>query len=211
MIRSLLQLYFIMGSNTCRNNPLEVLDKALQAGITLFQFREKGLGAKEGTEKKQLALEMKALCRAYKVPFIVNDDVPLALEIEADGIHVGQEDENMISIRQKCPPDWIIGVSATNVREAKQAKTDGADYLGVGPIYSTSTKHDAKKPMGLSGLTEVRHIVGDTLPIVAIGGIQKNHIPDILKAGGDGVAVISAISQADSPFVAAAEMKEETQ
>ncbi|QDP41053.1 thiamine phosphate synthase [Radiobacillus deserti] len=206
---SLLKLYFIMGSNNCIKDPLEVLEEALKAGITLFQFREKGKGAKQKEDKKELAQKMKALCRSYKVPFLVNDDIQLALEIEADGIHVGQDDEHISVVRAQCPSDWIIGVSATNVTEAVQAKRDGADYIGVGPIFSTTTKEDAKKPMGLSGLITVRKSVGKSIPIVAIGGIQFSHIKDILQAGADGISIISAISQSRSPFQSTLLLKQE--
>ncbi len=201
-----LRVYFIMGSNNCEEDPLHVLEAALKGGITCFQFREKGKGAKIGGEKKNLAIEMQRLCKSYGVPFLVNDDVPLAIEIGADGIHVGQDDAPVATIKSQCPSDFVIGVSATNHNEAIQAVKDGADYIGVGPIFATNTKEDAKTPIGLNGITQIRNHVGD-LPMVAIGGIKAEHVGQIVEAGADGVSVISAISQAESPEQASKEMR----
>ncbi|MFC4388113.1 thiamine phosphate synthase [Gracilibacillus marinus] len=198
MNRSWLRVYFIMGSNNTTRNPLEVLEEALQGGITMFQFREKGKNAYTGDMKLDLAQKMKQLCHQYNVPFIVNDDVDLAIAVNADGIHVGQDDAKVDVIKRTCPSDWIIGVSATNKDEAIQAMEDGADYIGVGPIYSTKTKSDAKKPIDIIGLAYIRQAVGD-LPIVAIGGIGMTNVFPIIKAGADGVSIISAISNANNP------------
>ncbi|WP_208586005.1 thiamine phosphate synthase [Gracilibacillus suaedae] len=203
MKRDLLQVYFILGSNNTEQDPLYVLEEALKGGITLFQFREKGRDALTGEAKKQLAIDMKKLCHQYDVPFLVNDDVDLALEIEADGVHVGQEDMSIHEVRKIVPANWFIGVSSTNVREAVQAKNDGADYIGVGPILSTNTKADAKKPIGAEGLREIRDNVGG-LPIVAIGGIQLGDVIELMRAGADGISIISAISQSPNPESTAA-------
>ncbi len=198
MKRDLLQVYFILGSNNTEEDPLYVLEEALKGGITLFQFREKGRGALEGVAKKQLAIQMKELCHQYRVPFLVNDDVPLALGVEADGVHVGQDDMSIHEVRKMVPSNWLVGVSSTNAEEAIQAKKDGADYIGVGPINSTNTKTDAKQPIGAEGLQEIRERVGD-LPIVAIGGIRLGHVIRLVQSGADGVSVISAISQSVNP------------
>lgn len=195
---SILQVYFILGTNNTEQDPLEVLEKALQGGVSLFQFREKGKGALIGEEKKQMALKMKGLCHQYDVPFLINDDIDLALEIGADGVHIGQEDEPFVQVKSRCPDHWIIGVSATNEKEAIKAKEDGADYIGVGPIYGTNTKEDAKQPIGEKGLRNIREQVGD-LPIVAIGGIKLGHIFGLRKAGADGVSIITAISRSKKP------------
>lgn len=209
MDRSLLQLYFILGSNNTAKDPLFALEQALEGGITFFQFREKGIGALEGIKKKKLAVQMKELCHSYQVPFLINDDVDLALEIGADGIHVGQDDSPVQEIRSICPPEWLIGVSATNKEQAVEAKKAGADYIGVGPIYPTSTKSDAKKPITLKGMKQIREEVGD-LPMVAIGGIQLQHVIGIMRGGADGVSVISAISQAENPKAAAKALRHYT-
>ncbi|SDM89911.1 thiamine phosphate synthase [Sediminibacillus halophilus] len=205
-IRHSLQVYFIMGSNNCIDNPLYVLEQALAGGITMFQFREKGRGAKTGTDKQKLALQMKELCRRYHVPFLVNDDVDLAIKVGADGIHVGQEDEPIDSVRRRCPEHFIVGVSATNVHEAVEADSAGADYIGAGPVFATATKHDAKTPIGLEGLAEIRRLIGNT-PLVAIGGIQEKNAAEVIKAGADGISVISAISASENALTAAQQLK----
>ncbi|SDK29259.1 thiamine phosphate synthase [Sediminibacillus albus] len=202
LVRESLQVYFIMGSNNCRGEPLQVVEQALKGGITMFQFREKGSGAKTGKEKHSLAIKLKQLCNHYGVPFIVNDDVDLAVDIGADGVHVGQDDEPLASVKQRCPKSFIIGVSATNSTEAVQAFQAGADYIGAGPVFPTSTKQDAKLPIGLAGLEEINRLTGET-PVTAIGGIHTDNAADAIKAGADGVSVISAISQAESPQQAA--------
>lgn len=198
-----LTVYFIMGSNNVGDqDPLKVLQAALDGGITMFQFREKGDGARTGKDKRLLAEEMKALCKQYDVPFIVNDDVDLAIEVMADGVHVGQEDAAIDEVKQRCPSSFIIGVSATNIKEAEQAAKSGADYIGAGPVFATGTKKDAKEPIGLDGLKEMRQRIDDT-PMVAIGGIDASHVAAIRAAGADGVSVISAISLAEDPASAA--------
>ncbi|WP_053217488.1 thiamine phosphate synthase [Virgibacillus senegalensis] len=205
-IRQSLQVYFIMGSNNGAGNPLHVLEQALAGGITMFQFREKGRGAKTGADKQELASRMKDLCHRHHVPFFVNDDVDLAIKVEADGVHIGQEDEPIGSVRRRCPEHFIIGVSATNQKEAVEAAAAGADYIGAGPVYATSTKQDAKTPIGLTGLTEIRRLIGST-PLTAIGGIQEGNAASVMESGADGISIISAISQADNPLEAAQRLK----
>ncbi|SEN85380.1 thiamine-phosphate pyrophosphorylase [Amphibacillus marinus] len=206
--REWLKVYFILGSQNCAHNhsPLTILEQALQGGITCFQFREKGVRSKQGEAKVMLARQMQLLCREYQVPFIVNDDVDLAVLIGADGIHVGQDDQSIIEIRKEVPSKMVVGVSATNVEQARQAKADGADYLGVGPVFSTTTKEDAKQPIGLNGLEAVKDEVGN-IPIVAIGGISLSNAQSIKSVGADGVSVISAISAATSPTSAVRALK----
>ncbi|MFP7495066.1 thiamine phosphate synthase [Terribacillus saccharophilus] len=193
-----LELYFIMGSQNCQGkDPEDILEQALTAGITMFQLREKGEGAKVGEEKRQLAERLQAKCRAHSIPFIVNDDVDLAIEIGADGVHIGQTDEAMQQVKARCPEHFIIGVSAQNAEEAKKAILDGAHYVGVGPIAATRTKIDAKFPIGLTGLREIRKQVGD-FPIVAIGGINQKNAEAVRDAGADGISFISVITRAEN-------------
>ncbi|WP_440896874.1 thiamine phosphate synthase [Amphibacillus sp. Q70] len=200
--RKFLSVYFILGSqNVVQKAPLLILEQALQGGITCFQFREKGIGSKSGLAKFELAQQMQKLCHEYQVPFFINDDVDLAIKIGADGIHVGQEDQSVEVIRNKIVSQMKIGLSVTSVTEAIAAQQIGVDYLGVGPIYVTDTKSDAKQPIGITGLSAIRKAVPD-IPIVAIGGIHIEHVPEIRKAGADGVAVISAISSAVQPMLA---------
>lgn len=195
-----LRVYFIMGSNNCQKDPFAVLTEAIEGGITLFQFREKGQGALSGKEKYDFAKELQAICRMHRIPFIVNDDVELALELDADGVHIGQEDERADLVRKKIG-DKILGVSAHNLEEARRAIEQGADYLGVGPIFPTSTKEDAKEAQGPSIIRFLRDN-GINIPIVAIGGITHENAREVISAGADGVSVISAIASAESPFEA---------
>ncbi|MEN1938102.1 thiamine phosphate synthase [Paenibacillus sp. 102] len=194
----LLQVYFIMGSNNCKQDPLQVMKEALDGGVTLFQFREKGEGALTSEERVRFAKQLQVLCKEYGVPFIVNDDVELAIELDADGVHVGQDDEGITSVREKMG-DKIVGVSAHTVEEARFAIANGADYLGVGPIFPTSTKKDTKAVQGTKGLRHFRE-AGITVPIVGIGGITAENAASVIEAGADGVSVISAISLAESPY-----------
>lgn len=200
-MRELLRLYFIMGSANCSDNPEEVLRSAIKGGITLFQFREKGKGCFQGEEKLHLAKRLQLICRENHIPFIVNDDIELALEIDADGVHIGQEDEPASVVRKKIG-NKILGVSAHNLGEVRKAITEGADYLGIGPIYPTSTKEDAKAVQGLRFIRELKN-ANINIPIVGIGGITAENAAPIIGTGADGVSVITAISQADSPEASA--------
>ncbi|MET3699632.1 thiamine-phosphate diphosphorylase [Bacillus oleivorans] len=199
-LRELLRVYFILGSPNCLQAPEVVLEAAIKGGITLFQFREKGKGCLQGEEKLNFAKKLQSICQSIYVPFIVNDDIDLALEIDADGIHIGQEDEPADVVRKKIG-NKILGVSAHNLSEAEKAIAAGADYLGIGPIYPTTTKEDAKEAQGLSFIKELRQ-TGFDIPLVGIGGITAENAGPIVKAGADGVSVITAISQAADPEAA---------
>ncbi|WP_221568496.1 thiamine phosphate synthase [Alkalihalobacillus sp. TS-13] len=200
-LRELLKLYFIMGSPNCDQDPRDVLRGAIGGGVTLFQFREKGDGALIGDAKREFAMELHEICREEGIPFIVNDDVALALELGADGVHVGQEDESIEVVREKIDSK-ILGVSAHDVEEAREAVEKGADYIGVGPMFATKTKADAREVRGPEMIERIRE-AGITLPIVGIGGIQASNASEVTAAGADGVSVISAISQAEDPKRAA--------
>ena len=206
--KELLKLYFICGTTTCLGKDLyTVVEDALKGGITLFQFREKGKGALEGREKLELAIKLKNLCKKYNVPFIVNDDIELALEIDADGVHVGQDDLGVDEIR-KLMPNKIIGLSIGNEEELKQSKVEYVDYVGVGPVYVTQSKDDAGGAIGYEGLELMRKLLPQ-MPLVAIGGIQTQHIKDVMKTNVDGVSIISAISYSDNIEKTVREMNEQ--
>ena len=206
--KELLKLYFICGTTTCLGKDLyTVVEDALKGGITLFQFREKGKGALEGKEKLELAIKLKNLCKKYNVPFIVNDDIELALEIDADGVHVGQDDLGVDEIR-KMMPNKIIGLSIGNEEELKQSKVEYVDYVGVGPVYVTQSKDDAGGAIGYEGLELMRKLLPQ-MPLVAIGGIQTQHIKDVMKTNVDGVSIISAISYSDNIEKTVREMNEQ--
>ena len=206
--KELLKLYFICGTTTCLGKDLyTVVEDALKGGITLFQFREKGKGALEGKEKLELAVKIQDLCKKYNVPFIVNDDIELALEIDADGVHVGQDDLGVDEIR-KLMPNKIIGLSIGNEEELKQSKVEYVDYVGVGPVYVTQSKDDAGGAIGYEGLELMRKLLPQ-MPLVAIGGVQTQHIKDVMKTNVDGVSIISAISYSDNIEKTVREMNEQ--
>lgn len=193
MKRHDLDVYFIMGTINCNSDPLVILEKALKAGITMFQLREKGEGALTGEALVEFAKSCQKLCRQYNVPFIVNDHVELALEMSADGVHVGQDDMDLAQIRTLFPGKWV-GVSVHTMEEMDAAVAGRADYVGIGPIFETTSKLDAKDAAGVTFLIEAREAY-PSYPIVAIGGITEKDAPEVRAAGSDGVAVISVICQ----------------
>jgi thiamine-phosphate pyrophosphorylase len=205
-LREALHVYFILGSTNCLKSPAKVLREAISGGITFFQYREKGEGALQGSDKYRLAKELQGICKEHQIPFIVNDDLELALEIDADGVHIGQEDECIRTVREKIG-NRILGVSVHTAEEAESALRDGADYFGIGPIFPTKTKKDAKPSQG-TRLIELLRSEGMTTPIVGIGGITIVNAQSVVEAGADGVSVITAISHALSPYQATMALKE---
>ncbi|MFT9596832.1 thiamine phosphate synthase [Mesobacillus sp.] len=203
-MRSLLKVYFIAGSTNCLEDPRVVLEEA-RGGITLFQFREKGSNCLEGAEKLALGKELQRICNKNGIPFIVNDDIEMALELEADGVHIGQEDEDAQEVRKKIG-DRILGVSVHCVKEAEKAKIAGADYFGVGPIFPTDTKKDTRAVQGTGLIEELKNF---EIPIVGIGGITDENASLVMEAGADGVSVITAISHADDVSEAASRLRGE--
>lgn len=177
-----------------------VCRKVLEQGATFLQIREKDLD--ENTFEQE-AEQLRALCEEKAVPFVVNDSVEIALECNADGVHVGQSDIKGRDIRAMIGPDKILGISAGTVEEAVAAEKAGADYIGVGAIFATSTKKNARS-MTMEKLKEIRKAV--TIPIVAIGGINGENMLQLKGSGVDGVAVVSAIFAADDPGKATAEL-----
>lgn len=192
-LRDSLKLYFVMGSQNCEKSPAHVLEEALSDGVTMFQFREKGIHCLKGKPMMEMALDLQYLCQKYSVPFIINDDVELALLLNADGVHIGQEDGSIEGVRKKIG-EKILGVSAHNVEEANLALESGADYLGVGPMFHTITKNDCRIVKGPKVIESIRE-AGVHLPLVGIGGIHPGNVHEVMEAGSDGVAVISAISK----------------
>ncbi len=181
---------------------LQQAEAALQGGVTCLQLREKHL---EDDAFLAEAREMAALCRRYRVPFIVNDRVDIALACGADGVHVGQEDMEVSAVRRMAGDKLMVGVSAHTVEEAVRAARGGADYLGLGAVFSTSTKADAGA-MSRDTLKAICQAVD--LPKVAIGGISAKNILELSGSGVDGVAVVSAIFGAPDPRRAAQDLAE---
>ena len=166
------------------------VEDSLKGGVTILQLREKELGYDEFLQE---AVEIGGLCRKYNVPFIVNDEVEIAVKSNADGVHIGQNDSDAKEVRQAIG-DKILGVSVQTVEQAKKAVADGADYLGVGAVFSTSTKLDAcDVPYKI--LCEICNAVD--IPVVAIGGINKGNMLQLRGSGIKGVALVSAIFAAE--------------
>ena len=218
-IQEILPLYFVAGTQDCRHlgdnladNLLSVLRQALEGGITCFQFRDKGKFSLENspTEQRALAINCRDLCRQYHVPFIVDDNVDLALEIEADGVHVGQSDTPVKTIRARTNKPLIIGWSINRFDEAKIGEEiSEIDYFGVGPIFPTLSKENPSPTLGMEFIQTLRN-GGITKPLVAIGGIKLEHVKILRKYGADGVAVITAITQANDIKAATLALKEES-
>jgi thiamine-phosphate pyrophosphorylase len=204
-VRRALQLYLVMGSVNTTRDPVEVLRQAIAGGITLFQFREKGTGALTGEARTALALRLREVCSQHGIPFIVNDDVELAVAVEADGVHVGQDDADAALVRARIGEGRMLGVSAHSALEARLAVQAGADYLGIGPMYPTRSKADAHAVLGPAGMAELR-AAGIAVPVVGIGGITPDTAAAVMAAGADGVAVISAIAGAADVHAAAAQL-----
>ena len=165
----------------------EQVEDALKGGATFIQLREKNLDYDSFLAE---AFEVKELCRKYDVPFVINDNVDIAIACDADGVHVGQSDMAAGNVREKLGPNKIIGVSAHNIEEALAAQANGADYLGVGAMFNTSTKTDVETTSN-GMLYDICHAVD--IPVVAIGGINENNILQLKGTGTDGVAIVSAI------------------
>ncbi len=161
--------------------------KALEGGVTLLQLREKDMPFEEFVA---LAREIHELTLQYGVPLIINDNVDVALAMGAEGVHLGQEDMELVNARAKLGKDKIIGISAHSVEEARRAQDNGADYIGTGAVYATTTKSDAHE-VSLHTLTDICNSV--TIPVVAIGGITRDNILKLKGTGIAGVAVVSAI------------------
>jgi thiamine-phosphate pyrophosphorylase len=186
-------LYFITDSSLTKKNIFSDVKNAIAGGATIIQYREKN---KTFKEQKKEALKIKKICK-NKAIFIVNDSLKLAKKINADGVHLGQTDESITNARKMLGKNKIIGVTAHNLKEAIKAKREGADYLGVSPIYATSTKSDAGKACGTKLITKIRKKT--STPIIGIGGINKTNAEKVITAGADGVAVISAICAQKNP------------
>lgn len=192
----MLRKYFIMGSQNCDRDPLYILKEAAEAGITSFQFREKGADSLSGKEKLQFGKLLRDICREYNIPFIVNDDIDLVELLDADGIHVGQEDMSPESLRKRFPDKWI-GLSISNKKELANSPLEVINYIGAGPVYPTATKDDAKQAVGTEWISYLKSEYPQ-IPVVGIGGITIENAQAVLDAGADGVAVISAIAKAGS-------------
>ena len=189
-----------------REGLLEDTKAALEGGMTYVQMREKGDPMTED-ELLTEALALKALCEEYCVPFVIDDDVELAVKCGADGVHVGQSDMACVEARRALGSARVVGVSAQTVEQAVQAEKDGADYLGVGAVFPTGSKDDADD---VSHDTVKAICEAVNIPVIAIGGISKDNVGQLAGLGLDGVAVISAIYASDDLKAATEDLKAKT-
>ena len=201
-IKGIPGLYVIIDTQALKGRShIEVASQAIRGGAKTVQLRDKLQSKKE---LLPIAQQLKNLCTEHDVLFIMNDYLDLALASDADGLHLGQNDLPIKTARKLLPIDKILGCSTTTVDQAITAESEGADYIAVGAIYPTSSKTSTTTPakvVGLETLRQVRQAI--SLPLVAIGGITKDNAAEVLAAGADSVAVISAILQAESPEEAA--------
>lgn len=200
-----LLLYAVTEDGTPDKNVLySKVEAALKGGVTFVQLREKHLSDEEFIEE---ALVIKDICAKYKVPFVINDNVEVALKVDADGVHVGQSDMEAADVRAILGPDKIIGVSAQTVEQARIAMEKGADYLGVGAVFPTGSKDDADDVSH----EELKAICDSvSIPVIAIGGISEANVLELSGTGICGIAVISAIFGKENITEASKSLKEKT-
>ena len=185
---------------------VEVVRAAIRGGVSCVQLREKGCSTREFMDEARL---LKALLAGTGVPLFINDRLDVALAVGADGVHLGQNDLAIADARRLVGNRMIIGISAESVADAVRAEAEGADYIGASPVFTTPTKTDTAPPLGLDGLRAIRRAV--RLPLVAIGGIDADNAAQVLRAGADGLAVVSAIVSAPCPRTAAAGLRQRIQ
>ena len=196
-------LYLVTDRGLSRGRTtIQIVEAALCGGVTCVQLREKTCSTREFITQ---ALSIKDHLKRHDVPLIINDRVDIAQAVNADGVHLGQNDMPIETAKAILKDSMIIGISAESLEDAVQAEKDGADYIGVGPIYATSTKTDTAYPLGLEGLREIRKSV--KIPLVGIGGLNRENAGEVINNGADGVAVVSAIVAADNPEKVARELK----
>lgn len=179
-----------------------IVAAAVAGGVTCVQLREKSCSTREFLDE---ARTVRAVLQGTGVPLIINDRVDVALAVGADGVHLGQTDMPIRDARRLVGADMLIGVSAECVDDAVRAEAEGADYIGVSPVFATPTKTDTAPPLGLDGVAAIRAVV--SIPVVGIGGISALNAAAVIRAGCHGVAVVSAIVAAQDPRRAAAELK----
>jgi len=189
-----LDYYLVTYSSISRNGILSDVKQALDAGCKVIQYREKNKTTREMINETK---KIKQLCggRAF---FLINDRVDVAIAVDADGVHLGQEDISVDVARKLLGSNKIIGLTVHNEKEAVEAESRGVDYIGLAPIFKTDTKEDSGIPCGLDIIKKVRNRVG--LPIIAVGGINKENIVDVIKSGADGVVAVSAVLDSNDVY-----------
>jgi len=195
-------LYLVTDRGLSRGRTTQhIVEAALRGGVTCVQLREKTCSTSEFIIQ---VLSIKDHLKRHNVPLIINDRIDIAQAVNADGVHLGQSDMPIEMAKAILKDSMIIGISAESLKDAVRAEKDGADYIGVGPIYATPTKTDTAPPLGLEGLREMRKSV--KIPLIGIGGLNRENVGEVIKNGADGVAVVSPIVAADDPEKAAREL-----
>ena len=201
-MKKALKLYLVTDRDLSLGRSLEeVVCESVAGGVTIVQLREKDAATGEFVE---LARRLMAVLKPLGVPLIINDRVDVALAVDADGVHIGQSDMSYADARRLLGPDKIIGLSVENFEDLDAANALDVDYIGISPVYGTPTKTDTAEPFGLEGLRKAVQM--SVHPTIAIGGMNASTVGDVMAAGTDGVAVVSAICSAPSPRAAAAEL-----
>ncbi|QLL69923.1 thiamine phosphate synthase [Lactobacillus sp. 3B(2020)] len=205
----MLNAYLVGGSQDTESDPVKLLERveiALKNGITMFQYREKGTGALQGLARQKLGHRLHNLCQRYHCPFVVDDDLVLALTLKADGIHVGQGDQAIRQVTKVAQQaGMFVGYSCNTKAEILQAnQLTGIDYYGIGPIFPTQSKVDADPVLGLQKLIELNQLAKK--PIVAIGGISSNQLATVRQTGVAGIAVISQVLGSDDVALASRQL-----
>lgn len=193
-----LRLYLVADPDHVEGDFVAVIGKALTGGVTMVQLRAKSLTDRQHLD---LALDIRALCSRFGVPFIVNDRLDIALASDADGVHLGVDDLPVAVTRKVAGPDFIIGYSPETDAQIEAASSAGANYLGIGPVFGTRTKPDAGNALGVEEFA--RRCRLSRLPVAAIGGIDANNASAVMAAGASGVALVSAIIGSADPMHAA--------
>ena len=196
-------LYLVTDRSLSKGRPTsEIVAGAVAGGVTCVQLREKQCRTREFVDE---ALALKPLLKDCNIPLIINDRLDVALAVEADGVHLGQDDMPISMARAIAGSSLIIGISAESTEDALRAEQEGADYIGISPIFATPTKPETGPPLGLDGVRKIREVVD--IPLVGIGGINELNAAEVIAAGADGIAVVSAIVSADDPAAATRTLK----
>jgi thiamine-phosphate pyrophosphorylase len=202
--RDALRLYLVTDQDCVGTRTLvDVVAAAVQGGVSCVQLREKELNTRDFVAQ---ALALKALLSPHGIPLVINDRIDVALACGAQGVHLGQSDMPVVQARRLLPPEVFIGWSVETLDDVMLSASLPVDYLGVSPVFATPTKTDTAHAWGLAGLRRVRAV--SSLPLVAIGGINQGNADDVLQAGADGLAVVSAICAAADPCAAAKSLRD---
>ncbi len=199
-----LTLYLVTDRTLAKGRGLnDIVRAAVAGGVSCVQLREKQCSTRQFID---LARSLRSTLQSMNIPLIINDRLDIALAIEADGVHLGQDDMEIRDARKLVPAGFIIGISAESLEDAIRAEWEGADYIGISPVFQSGTKTDTACPLGLTGVKLIRSAV--KMPIVGIGGINRENAASVISAGADGIAVVSAIVSADDPQHAAGELRQ---